>query len=289
MTDNFLKTFAFDLVLCLVQTAAILVWVAALDVWVRKALRRPQPLLVILGVNVVLALVAAYAIPNDPDTLVVWGRLYMSILHLNLAADFFIGFFVVLLQVWPKGGAVALAAFREGVRQPMFWLMLLPAPFIMLVVAVLPYFTLGEDIKMVKEMGYDLLTLMGGLFVVIAASTSISDEIEGRTAVTLMSKPVSRRQFLLGKFVGIYMAGMVLVVLLGWFLVWMFLFKGGVGPENWTNGKTARPGPGSSTSARAMLRRVQPITRCAECAFGSTTPERSYRGWSWAVVRLWCF
>jgi ABC-type transport system involved in multi-copper enzyme maturation permease subunit len=225
MTDNFLQTFAFDLVLCLVQTAAILVWVAALDASVRKALRRPQPLLGILGVNVVLALIAAYAIPNDPDTLVVWGRLYMSILHLNLAADFFIAFFVVLLQVWPKGGAVALAAFREGVRQPMFWLMLLPAPFIMLVVAVLPYFTLGEDIKMVKEMGYDLLTLMGGLFVVIAASTSISDEIEGRTAVTLMSKPVSRRQFLLGKFVGIYMAGMVLVVLLGWFLVWMFLFK----------------------------------------------------------------
>ena len=60
---------------------------------------------------------------------------------------------------------VALSAFRESVRQPMFWLMVLPAPIVMLIIAVLPYFTLGEDIKMVKEMGYDLLTLLGGVFV----------------------------------------------------------------------------------------------------------------------------
>jgi ABC-type transport system involved in multi-copper enzyme maturation permease subunit len=188
-------------------------------------LRKPRPLLILLAVNVVAALFAAFAIPDDPDACVVWGRLYMSILHLNLTADLCIGFFVLLLWAWPKGGAVALAAFREGVRQPMFWLMILPAPFILVIVAVLPYFTLGEDLKMVKEMGYDLLTLLGGVFVVIAASTSISDEIEGRTAVTLMSKPVSRRQFLIGKFIGIFVAGLVLVVLLGWLLVWMFLFK----------------------------------------------------------------
>jgi len=43
---------------------------------------------------------------------------------------------------------------------------------------------------------------------------SINEEIEGRTAVTLMSKPVSRRQFLMGKFVGILTACQFAPVLL---------------------------------------------------------------------------
>ena len=40
--------------------------------------------------------------------------------------------------------------------------------------------------------------LASAAFGVLVAAVSISEEIEGRTAVTLMSKPVSRRQFLLG-------------------------------------------------------------------------------------------
>ncbi len=127
---------------------------------------------------------------------------------------------------------MALAAFREAVRQPMFLLLLLPTIiFAMPLIPLLPYFTLGEDLKMVKELGYDLLALLGGIFVVICASTSISEEIEGRTAVTLMSKPVSRRQFLLGKFAGILLAGVMLVAILGWFMVWMFIFKESYDPR----------------------------------------------------------
>src|SRR5258708_34804615 len=54
------------------------------------------------------------------------------------------------------------------------------------------------------------------LFGVLAASMSISEEIEGRTAVTLMSKPVNRRQFLIGKFLGILMACLVMTLIVGW-------------------------------------------------------------------------
>jgi hypothetical protein len=60
---------------------------------------------------------------------------------------------------------------------------------------------------------------------VIAAGLSISEEIEGRTAVTLMSKPVSRRQFLLGKFAGILLAALALTAICGWCVTWAFHFK----------------------------------------------------------------
>ena len=79
----------------------------------------------------------------------------------------------------------------------------------MLVSVVIPYFTFGDDYKMMKQLGFDMIMLSTMLFGVLAASMSISEEIEGRTAVTLMSKPVTRRQFLLGKFLGILLAGLV--------------------------------------------------------------------------------
>jgi ABC-type transport system involved in multi-copper enzyme maturation permease subunit len=44
------------------------------------------------------------------------------------------------------------------------------------------------------------------LFGALAASISIAEEIEGRTAITVMSKPINRRSFLVGKFLGIVMA-----------------------------------------------------------------------------------
>ena len=66
--------------------------------------------------------------------------------------------FAVLLLTWPKGAAVAVAAFREGVRQPMFWLLTFAAALLMFVSTLVPYFTMatGEELKMVKELGYDM-------------------------------------------------------------------------------------------------------------------------------------
>jgi hypothetical protein len=54
---------------------------------------------------------------------------------------------------------------------------------------------------------------------------SISEEIEGRTAVTLMSKPISRRQFLLGKFFGILLGSLLIVGVLGWYFQGTLLYK----------------------------------------------------------------
>lgn len=162
---------------------------------------------------------------RDRESLTVWGRLYASVLHAQLILDLIVLVFGVLFLTWPKGAAVALAAFREGVRQPMFWfitililfLVLLPSPFI-------PYFTFGEDIKMVKEIGFDIIMLAAATFGVLSASMAISEEIEGRTAITLMSKPISRRQFLLGKFAGTLLACTLMIGVLSWFFQWVLWY-----------------------------------------------------------------
>lgn len=214
--------------LCLLQFAAALPWVAVFDPGsVRTAARKPAAWLYTLagvaGAGVLLAVVLLMI--QDRERLGLWGRVFGSILHLQLIVDFFIVALAVLLLVWPRGGAVALAAFREAVRQPLFWLLLLLGVSLLTISIFLPYFTFGDDFKMMKHIGFDIAMLFSAVFAVIVASMSISDEIEGRTAITLMSKPVSRRQFLLGKFAGILLAAFLMTGLLGWAFEWALYFK----------------------------------------------------------------
>jgi ABC-type transport system involved in multi-copper enzyme maturation permease subunit len=225
--------------LLLLQIAAALPWIGTVDpvafkAWWRRALSSVLGLQVVGGVlvGVVAVLFIFHEGVTDPEQLKFWGEVYGSILQAQLSADLFVLTFVVLLRLWPHGGAVALAAFREGIRQPMFWLLTIGALFLpmggLLWMPLLPYFTFGEDIKMMKELGFDLIMLVSTAFGVIAASMSISEEIEGKTAVTVMSKPVSRRQFLLGKFIGVFLAALAMTLLLGWFFSWVLYFK-----EHW--------------------------------------------------------
>jgi hypothetical protein len=173
----------------------------------------------------VLGVLTIGGLIRDPASLETAGRVYGAALQLQLTIDFFLLFIPLLLKVWPKGGAIALAAFRESVRQPMYWLLLIGALFLMAVSPFIPYFTFGEDHLMVKELGYDTIMLAALAFGTLAASMFVSEEIEGRTAITVMSKPVSRRQFLLGKFVGILLASLLMFGLLGLFFEGSLVFK----------------------------------------------------------------
>jgi ABC-type transport system involved in multi-copper enzyme maturation permease subunit len=223
------------IVLVLIQVLAAVPWLLAVN-WgtVGRSLQTRGALLLLPGrlavagvIFVGLALVPALLpdLIQAPDTLQMCGRCYGALLQAQLSADLLVVAFAVLLLVWPKGGAVALAAFREGIRQPMFWLLAVIGLFFLVVSPYIPYFTFGEDHKMVEELGYDTIMGVALLFGTLAASMSISEEIEGRTAVTLMSKPVSRRQFLLGKFLGILLAAVAMTFILGWAFDWILIYK----------------------------------------------------------------
>jgi hypothetical protein len=226
-------TYFIGVLLALFQVLAALPWVALAflsradwDAWRRRPFT-PEVLTrlgIVLAAILVLPALFHFSV-HEGGALETSGQLYAAVLQVQLLVDAFIVLFAVLLWLWPKGGAIALSAFREGVRQPMFWLLFGAAFLALSISPLVPYFTFGEDHLMVKDLGYDTIMLGAVIFGALAASMSISEEIEGRTAVTLMSKPVSRRQFLLGKFVGIVLAAMVLFALLGTYFEGVLLFK----------------------------------------------------------------
>jgi ABC-type transport system involved in multi-copper enzyme maturation permease subunit len=152
-------------------------------------------------------------LPEFPQVIVI------PFLAVFIAALYLLG--MVLEGLAPKISAVALSTFKTEVSQPIFLILLLFGLLFMLGSIFIPYFSLGEDIKMYLEAGLTVIRVLGIFLAIWAASKSISEEIEGRTALTVLSKPIGRVQFVIGKFLGISMAVALLILLLGlWFSIW---------------------------------------------------------------------
>ena len=102
--------------------------------------------------------------------------------------------------------AIAGNTFTESIRQPIYGVILLVTAGMMYACIIFAGFSLDDDDKLLKEFGLSTL-LMSGLFLAaFSAAGILSGEIENKTALTVISKPVSRAVFILGKFLGLVAA-----------------------------------------------------------------------------------
>jgi len=123
--------------------------------------------------------------------------------------------YLLVRAALPKISAIALTTTKESMAQPLFYVVLALGSFLLIAFVFIPYNTFGEDVKMLKSSGLTLIMVLAIIVAVWSASVSVSEEVEGRTALTLLSKPVKRRQFVLGKFLGILGPVIVLFIVLG--------------------------------------------------------------------------
>ena len=99
--------------------------------------------------------------------------------------------------------AIASNTATEALRQPVFSIILAIAIGLIVLSPFLTMFTLMEGPKMMKDMGLATMFLAGVLLAAFAASNVVSEEIENHTALTVMSKPVGRFEFIIGKYLGV--------------------------------------------------------------------------------------
>ena len=109
--------------------------------------------------------------------------------------------------------------FFEAVVQPIYSLLIAVGAGVLIIFGMLPFFTLGEDTVMYKSVALDVILLLVLILTLFATSRAIYEEIEDRTMLTLMSKPVRRWEVLLGKYLGIVSAALLAVLILGAILV----------------------------------------------------------------------
>jgi ABC-type transport system involved in multi-copper enzyme maturation permease subunit len=150
-----------------------------------------------------------------------------------------------------RAGVIARATTKEAIRQPLFPLLMALALLVLVTNTFVPFFSFGEDYRMLIDCGLATILICGLLLAVWTSSTSIADEIEGKTAMTLLSKPINRRQFVLGKFVGIMVAVFWLILPLMICFLALVYYKVG-----YDSRESANPDPESSFKLTIMLNTI---------------------------------
>ncbi len=133
--------------------------------------------------------------------------------------------YFLLVGLLPGIATIAIGTAKEAISQPLFLVLTTIGAIALIVYIYIPYNTFGEDVKILTDSGMTTIKVLAMIFALWTASTGISGEIESKTALTLLSKPVSRRQFVLGKFLGILWPMLVMFVILGALLLVVISYK----------------------------------------------------------------
>jgi ABC-type transport system involved in multi-copper enzyme maturation permease subunit len=101
---------------------------------------------------------------------------------------------------------IAINAFMELVRQPVFLLLMTSSAVFIVFLATPYYFAFGDEPKLVKNSALAVMLLAGLLSAVLSSSASLAREIRSGTALAVLSKPVGRATFVLAKYAGLVVA-----------------------------------------------------------------------------------
>ncbi len=98
---------------------------------------------------------------------------------------------------------IAWNAFLESIRQPIHAVLVCVGLLALLLNVSVAAYTLEDDNKLLIDLGLSTLFLAGLLLAAFTATSVLSREIENKTVLTVVSKPVPRAVVVVGKFLGV--------------------------------------------------------------------------------------
>lgn len=122
--------------------------------------------------------------------------------------------------------AISKVTFLQIIRQPIYGVLVLLAMGLMTVAPSITAFTMDDDTKMLQDLCLSTILVTGLLLAAFCASGAISAEIEDQTILTIVSKPINRLAFIVGKFLGVMAA--LLLANLFMVLTFMLVLRHGV-------------------------------------------------------------
>jgi len=118
-------------------------------------------------------------------------------------------------------GYVAVNVFRESVRDKVLYNLVVFAVLLMAASYLIGQLTAGQDIKIIKDLGLAAIATFGLMIAVFIGIGLVWKEVERRSIYGLLSKPISRAQFIVGKYAGLVLTLAVnMAVMVGaWYAV----------------------------------------------------------------------
>ena len=117
-----------------------------------------------------------------PDSLILFGEipiwvapLWMVAAGLAVGAAILTLFSALMRVAAPKVAAISWTTSKEAMSQPLFYVLMAIGVFGLILFPFVPYNTLGEDIKMLKEDGLTLVMVLSVIMAFWTASVSIAE------------------------------------------------------------------------------------------------------------------
>jgi ABC-type transport system involved in multi-copper enzyme maturation permease subunit len=110
--------------------------------------------------------------------------------------------------------AIARNTFREALRDKALYVLIIFSIVLVGSTRVISPLALGEGDKITKDVGLSAISFFGMLAIIVMGAGLVHKEIDRKTIFMILSKPVSRHQFIMGKFLGMADALLAMVVLM---------------------------------------------------------------------------
>jgi ABC-type transport system involved in multi-copper enzyme maturation permease subunit len=109
-----------------------------------------------------------------------------------------------MLKAVGRVQVVAANVFREVIRDRVLYFLVIYGVILALAARLLPELSaLGTDRKILVDLGLAVMQVLGLVLAIFVGTNLINKEIEKRTLLVLMAKPLSRSEFLIGKHLGL--------------------------------------------------------------------------------------
>ena len=123
---------------------------------------------------------------------------------------------------------IGINSFRENLREKLLYNLVLFALLIIGSSILLSRLHLGDDSRLILDLGLASMNIFGVLIAIFIGIGLVNKEIEKKTIYTIVSKPVARWEFLVGKYLGLTITLLVnlLIMLVGFLVVLVIMGVG---------------------------------------------------------------
>ncbi len=120
---------------------------------------------------------------------------------------------------------IALNTFKEAVRNKVLYFLLIFALLLMGFSNVISDLSIAAPEKLIKDLGLASIDFFGFLIAVFVGVYLVYTELDKKTIYTIVSKPIDRHQFNLGKFFGLLITIYVNVIIMSIFFFAVLYFR----------------------------------------------------------------
>jgi len=121
--------------------------------------------------------------------------------------------------------AIASLTFKEAIRNKILYLLLCFSIVLTAFSWIIGQLTIGDELKIINDVSLGSIHFFGVLITILIGIGLVFREMEKRTVYLVLSKPVDRYQFLLGKYVGLAVTLFCILAVLGTVFYGILLLK----------------------------------------------------------------